>query len=183
MLFVAVFSYQYHRYDHSVLFRCQCLAEDHSVPILAQALPFVSRVLVLGIPQCPRSRAMSDQEQFLRATVRVVCKCGRSADVKLQLKIGLDYPCLRARPNPYSGVASSLAETCEDTQVDPPDGNVMSIVGDLDVKILAVAAPDLSKEGTTVATMVATAGTTDATNAATTVATGVATDEKRQRRE
>ena len=68
-------------------------------------------------------------------------------------------------------------------QVDPPDGNVMSIVGDLDVEIIAVAAPDLSTEGTTVATMVATAGTTDATNAATTVATGVATDEKRQRRE
>ena len=101
------------------------------------------------------SRAQSCQEHVLRTTIRVQCKCGRGADVKLALRVGLDYPCLRARPNPYSGAVSSMVDTWQDTQVDaqdtqtdpPDDGNVMSLIGEEELDILEVAAPDLPTEG------------------------------------
>ena len=143
---------------------------------------------------------MNDQEQVLKAKVKILCACGRSADVKLALKVSLDYPCHRARPNPFSGAVSSLVDTstvgvvdavgdCADTQIDSQhvDGNVMSLIGEDELDALVVAAPPVAAPEPPRATSTTTTVANVATAVAETlVATSVESTEsnaKRQKRE
>ena len=101
---------------------------------------------------------MGDQEQVLKAKVRVACACGRTGDVQLQLKIALTFPGRRAQPNPYSGHVSSLVDT--NTQIDgvpqhaEVPGNIMTLVDDDELESLTVECPDITVP-TTVPTSVA----------------------------